>query len=149
MPAISLPARPSSKQTGIDSALLDGCHQCAPAGHGSIRGFDQTTGQSAEAIPPSSSAPTLTPSGYPNSKSLFFASSATLLLLPQNLRCCIDRLNSRSLAGAPLVAFIATKPTLRVTVQRPVLTRQFANRYRPDLPVAVVRASQYGHVNAH
>ncbi|MBK7549209.1 MAG: hypothetical protein IPI20_15940 [Rhodoferax sp.] len=64
-----------------------------------MSGFDQTIGQSAEGIRPSSSAPTSVPSGYPNSKSLFFASSATLLLLMQNLRCCIDRLNPRLFHG--------------------------------------------------
>src|SRR4051812_38709712 len=55
--------------------------------------LDQTTGQSGEATHLGASAPTSTPSGSPYSRSVVFASSATLPLLTQRLLCCIDRLN--------------------------------------------------------
>src|SRR3954470_3980105 len=61
--------------------------------------LDQTTGLSGEATHPGASAPTSTPSGFPYSKSVVFASSATLPLLTQRLLCCIDRLNPQSIAA--------------------------------------------------
>src|SRR3954468_24820569 len=60
--------------------------------------LDQTTGQSGEATHLGASAPTSTPSGYPYSRSVVFASSATLPLLMQRLLCCIDRLNLQPIA---------------------------------------------------
>src|SRR3954469_14532268 len=60
--------------------------------------LDQTTGLSGEATHPGASAPTSTPSGFPYSKSVVFASSATLPLLTQKSLCCIDRLNPQPVA---------------------------------------------------
>src|SRR3954463_8415566 len=62
--------------------------------------LDQTTGQSGEATHLGASAPTSRPSGFPYSRSVVFASSATLPLLTQRLLCCIHRLNPQSLADS-------------------------------------------------
>src|SRR4051794_24408475 len=64
--------------------------------------LDQTTEQSGEATHPGASAPTSTPSGSPYSRSVVFASSATLPLLTQRLLCCIHRLNPQPIADCRL-----------------------------------------------
>lgn len=97
---ISLRVQPSSARSGNDSALAGVCLQFRQRAHLSMSGFDQTVGQSFEGSLPSSSDPTSRPSDYPCRRFWSCTSSfTTLLLLTQNLMCCIDRLNPPPLAN--------------------------------------------------
>src|SRR3954466_2318467 len=87
----SAPMASGDAQPGVSRQPRQECHVPTNA-------LDQTTGQSGEATHPGASAPTSTPSGFPYSKSVVFASSATLPLLTQRLLCCIDKLNLQSKA---------------------------------------------------
>src|SRR4051812_5743542 len=82
----SAPMVSGDAQPGVSRRFRQECHAPTYA-------LDQTTGQSGEATHPGASVPTSTPSGFPYSRSVVFASSATPPLLMQRLLCCIDRLN--------------------------------------------------------
>src|SRR3954466_1959535 len=88
----SAPKASGDAQQGVSRRPRQECH--AP-----MNVLDQTTGQSGEATHPRASAPTSRPSGFPYSKFVVFASSATLPLLTQRLLCCIDGLNLQPKAG--------------------------------------------------
>lgn len=148
--AISLPARPRSAPAAIDSAVPDVCRQSQPGCDLQMSGFGQTTGQSAGGTHPSSSAPTSAPSGSPSTRSVVFASPATLLLLTQGLVCCIDRLNPPPKADMWIVAHLrhwAHFPTPFVANEQPASThkvdmtrRRAVALSRAHLPCQAVRA---------
>src|SRR3970282_2389291 len=88
-----LHAPPRSVPDRIGDARGDVSHPWQQGRYAPRCACGQTAGQSRVEIRPGASAPTSKPSGNPYRKSAIDTSFATLLLLTQNLLCCIDRLN--------------------------------------------------------
>src|SRR3954470_13282892 len=96
--AISPHVQPKSAPMASGDAAPGVSRRFRQESHVPTYALDQTTGLFGEATHPGASAPTSTPSGFPYSKSVVFASSATLPLLTQKSLCCIDRLNPQPIA---------------------------------------------------
>jgi len=86
----------------------------------------------------SASAPTLALSGFPCSRSVVFASSATLLLLTQYLVCCIHRLNPHRRADVQPV-----HPCRDTRQSATVGTRPQCQFLRPGLNLGLVDDCQH------
>src|SRR5664279_3810137 len=96
--AISLRVRPMSAPTPNGNAAPGESRPSRPECPVPTNALDQTTGQSGGETHLRASAPTSRLSDYRYKNSAVFASFATLLLLKQNLVCCIDRLKPQSIA---------------------------------------------------